>query len=107
MAFKKGQITNPNGRPKGSPNRSTRQIRDAIALFVDKNIDKIQKEFNLMEPKDKLMFFERVLRYVIPVKKEVLNVDAMTDSEVERLAAELIAQMNGDPENDKNDDHET
>ena len=31
MGFKKGEVTNPNGtkRPKGKPNKTTKEIREA------------------------------------------------------------------------------
>lgn len=34
---------NPNGRPKGVPNKSTTAVRNAIAAFVDNNSAHIQK----------------------------------------------------------------
>lgn len=42
MAFKKGQSGNPNGRKKGVGNKSTDRAREAIALFVEDNSEKLQ-----------------------------------------------------------------
>lgn len=39
----KQQTNNPKGRPKGSPNKSTAQAREAIAAFVDGNAHKMQE----------------------------------------------------------------
>jgi hypothetical protein len=39
----KQQTNNPKGRPKGSPNKSTAQAREAIAQFVDGNAHKMQE----------------------------------------------------------------
>lgn len=41
MGAKKGEIRNPNGRPKGQPNKSTTQAREAIALFVEGNVERL------------------------------------------------------------------
>ena len=39
--FKKGKNPGP-GRPKGTPNKSTANAREAIARFVDGNVDRLQ-----------------------------------------------------------------
>jgi len=39
---KQGETNNPNGRPKGTPNRSTTLAREAIARFVDGNAERLQ-----------------------------------------------------------------
>lgn len=36
-----GNNNNPNGRPKGVPNKATTQAREAIAAFVDGNADRL------------------------------------------------------------------
>jgi len=41
MAFKKGQTTNPAGRPQGAVNKSTAQIKQAFLMLIDNNIDNI------------------------------------------------------------------
>lgn len=42
MAFEKGHNL-AKGRPKGSPNKSTKEIRDAFQCFVEDNTDKMQE----------------------------------------------------------------
>lgn len=38
---RKGVTNNPNGRPAGIPNKSTTQAREAIAAFVDANVERM------------------------------------------------------------------
>lgn len=38
---RKGKTNNPNGRPAGIPNKSTTQAREAIAAFVDANVERM------------------------------------------------------------------
>ena len=38
MGFKKGEVTNPKGRPKGKPNKTTAEIREAYQKLVEDNL---------------------------------------------------------------------
>lgn len=38
---RKGHTNNPNGRPVGTPNRSTSDARAAIAMLVEGNVDRL------------------------------------------------------------------
>jgi hypothetical protein len=70
MAQRKGQTGNPNGRPKGTPNKVSAEMKEKIQLFIANNFDTIQEDFNNVDPKDRLIIFERLLKYVIPAKVE-------------------------------------
>lgn len=49
MPFKKGDDNiNRVGRPVGSPNKTTQEMRDAIQLIAENNIDKFQKWIDII-----------------------------------------------------------
>ena len=82
------------GRQKGTPNRTTAQIKTMIVAFIDTNIDQLQKDFNQLDPRDRLAFFEKVLKYVIPTQTaNEININALTDDELTRLTDDLIAKL--------------
>jgi hypothetical protein len=60
MPFQPGQSGNPNGRKKGSPNKSTKEIREAYQAFVESNVDEFQNWLAQIE--DPARRFEIILK---------------------------------------------
>ena len=66
MAFKKGESGNPSGRPKGSINKITYELRGLIADFLNKNFDKITLDFDSLQPKERLKYYCELLQFGLP-----------------------------------------
>ena len=62
----KGQTNNPNGRPKGVPNKVTTDLRQWITNFLEDNLEQIQQDWKGLEPKDRIVLFEKLLKYALP-----------------------------------------
>ena len=95
------------GRVQGSLNRTTGEIRTLITAFIDANIDTLQGDFETLEPKDRLAFFEKLLPYVIAKQKEVVEVskEPVTGNSVNIISMVeyvkmLEAQNNAENQND-------
>ncbi len=69
--LKKGAVLNPAGRPKGSLNTSTKEIREFYVDFLNNNKEKIIEDFEKLESKDRLKFIIEVSKFVIPTLKAV------------------------------------
>lgn len=57
------------GRPKGLPNKSTQAAREAIARFVDGNVERLQgwlDDIALKDPEKAYRCFMDVIEYHIP-----------------------------------------
>ena len=97
MAFKKGVSGNPAGRPKGSGNRATSDLRASIQAFLDKNWPNVQKEFNKLEPKEKLAFMDKMLSYSLP-KLQSVELDAdvelnhLSDQKIDSIIEKLLSK---------------
>jgi hypothetical protein len=88
MGLNKGQTNNPNGRPKGSRNRTTKEIKELLNNFISDNLDDLQAEYNNLDSKEKLQFFERVLKYVLPQQRDInqtIDVSNLSESEMDSL----------------------
>lgn len=59
------------GRTKGTPNELTREMRERVSIFLSDNWGIIQKDFEQLEPKDRLMFYERLMSYALPKPQTV------------------------------------
>lgn len=62
----KGQTNNANGRPPGTPNKSTAQLRQFITAFIEHNAENLQSEFDKMDGPEKFRVIEKLLPYVLP-----------------------------------------
>ncbi len=66
MGLPKGTTNNPAGRPKGSTNKAGAELRERITTFVEERWEQIQEDFEYLEPKERLQFFEKLLVYALP-----------------------------------------
>jgi hypothetical protein len=66
MGLTKGMTNNPNGRPKGIPNKSTNDLRQWVGEFIDGQREQILQDWQSLEPKDRTMMFEKLMRFVLP-----------------------------------------
>lgn len=65
MAFEKGNKAS-KGRPQGSGNKMTIEIRNNIVLFLDANEDLFHAKMKLLEPKDFCANYLKLLSMVMP-----------------------------------------
>ncbi len=84
----KGHTNNPHGRPKGKPNKTTEQVRGMIQAFIEKNIERLQSDFDGLEtPKERLYFLERMLSHTIP--KPLNELEKLTDAQLDEIIKRL------------------
>ncbi|WP_372751609.1 hypothetical protein [Labilibaculum sp.] len=57
------------GRKKGTLNKQTAKIKEVVYSVVTNNIDQLQSDIDLLEPKDRINVMLKLLDYVIPKKK--------------------------------------
>ena len=58
------------GRKKNVPNKVTADMKDKVKLFIESNFDQIQADFSVLEPRERVTLYERMLKYIIPQKVE-------------------------------------
>lgn len=88
----KGKTNNPNGRPKGTPNKITTDLRQSIQSFLNANWDSVQAEFDQLEAREKLSFIEKLLKYAVPALQATTiktDFEAMSEQQLDLIINRL------------------
>lgn len=89
------------GRQSGTPNKITANLRQKINDFLNSNWENLQNDFDKLEPKEKLMFYDKLLQYVVPrlQSTQLINHDetsydysSYTDEELRQKSIEFQKQ---------------
>lgn len=75
MAFKKGQSGNPKGKPIGSKNRNTNQIRLVVQEIVNDNLENLKKDLISMPPKERAKLIIDLLAFTLPKLQAIATKD--------------------------------
>ena len=54
------------GRTKGTTNKTTAELREKFSLLLESNFDKLQKDIDLLEPKDRIKTILELAKFVVP-----------------------------------------
>jgi hypothetical protein len=88
----KGKTNNPNGRPKGSPNKITTDIRTWIQSLINNNRELFETDLKAVESKQRLYIMEKLLSFVVPKMQSIeakTNFDNLTDEQLNTIIDEL------------------
>ena len=65
----KGKTNNPNGRPKGTANKLTREARELIGQALKKGLESFEEDLSTLDPKDRLNILAKFAAFVVPRPK--------------------------------------
>ena len=72
MRDDKGRFAEGNeGRPKGIPNKTTTEIKEAFQMLLEDNLPTLQRDISSLEPKERVKFMLELANFIIPKMKSV------------------------------------
>jgi hypothetical protein len=103
MAFVKGQSGNPKGKPKGSVNKSTAEIKEIITRVVGNQLDMLEddlKKIRKESPARAAEIYMKMVDYVLP-KQSKIELEGELNHRVEKVVIE-IKKTNDSKHSDNN-----
>ena len=100
MPFEKGH-TYGKGRPKGSTNKNSREIREMITQIVADNLDETKQRLSNLKDADYFKAMGMLMKHVLPQQKQIeqVNDDMPTNFQIEII--DRIDQVRDDKTLDK------
>jgi len=72
----KGKTNNPHGKPKGTKNKLTSDLKDRMTTFLEGNFDKFTQDMNSIEDKGlRSKLYIEAYKMVVPKPKDPDDID--------------------------------
>ena len=95
MPFEKGH-TQSTGRPKGSQNKVSKEIREVSAMLLQGQLEALQEKLPTLKDSDYIKAIGLLMKHVLPAQKqvEVETINHPTEFQIEIL--DRIEQVSND-----------
>lgn len=95
MSFRKGRSGNPNGRPPGTKDRATKELRDRVKALLENQFDRIVADLESLEPRDRVNAWLKLLEYSLPKlqRSEIIQDEPQGRPNYENLTPEEVAEL--------------
>ena len=60
-----------SGRPKGIPNKTTTEIKEAFQMLLEDNLPTLQRDISSLAPNERVKFMLELASFIIPKMKSV------------------------------------
>lgn len=78
------------GRKKGTPNRTTEELRAMVQTFLEQHWETLNTDFEKLQPSQRVMFLERLISHVLP--KPITDLSQLSENDLDLLIERLKNQ---------------
>lgn len=92
MKFEKGKSGNPSGRPKGTKNKVTTDVKQFIQDIIDDNAESLAASFAFLDPSEQWRIAERLFAYIVPKQsatKTEVDFNNLTEEQIDAIVGQL------------------
>ena len=90
------------GRTKGTPNRSTTEIRQNFQLLIENNLETLESDLKELEPKDRIKAILELSKFVLPILRAT-ELSTTIDNKFQPIMINLGSGINPELSNGAND----
>lgn len=92
----KGKTNNPNGRPKGSANRVTTEMRQWIRNLIESRKDQLKADFEMLDAAERWRLTEKLIQYIMPKMQHLnanISVEDLTEEQINDIIEDLHSKI--------------
>ena len=87
--------TKTGGRKAGTPNKFSLPMREFISAFLERNAVHLQKDWDQLDAAQRLVMFEKLLRFIVPPMQSVdvsgkVNLSSFSEPELDLIIEKLL-----------------
>jgi hypothetical protein len=86
------------GRKAGTPNKATKDIRDAFTLLLEDNLPTLKRDISSLEPKERVKLLLDMAQFVVP---KLRSIDLQSDIE-ETITVDFNESIGWDETDEEN-----
>jgi biopolymer transport protein ExbD len=86
-------IRNENGRPKGSANKNTVEIRNSFQYLIENNLEQLESDLKELKPFERIKVILELSKFVLPTMKAVEVTDALNENGFNPIIVQITTEQ--------------